>query len=204
MAWIIVLAVLVFLFLLTLFRLKFELVFDGTARFKIRYLFITVRMNKQKTGKAKKEKKQPKKPQKPEKEKPKPDIAKIIGMIRRYSEVFKDAGSSLRRRLRIDRLTVKLIIGEEDAAKTAIFYGQACAVIYPAVAGLCGLVKVKEHDVNIAPDFNGGQSEASVGCVISMRVLSLIAGGASDIIKLIRITVRENRSINKSKDGAVK
>jgi hypothetical protein len=206
MAWIIVFLIIFFLAVLLFFRVKLCVSYnsendsDEEFQFQIRYLFITLRMNGQKTGKPKKAKKVSEKPEKSKKM----DIAKLLKMLSRYSELLKNAASSTLKHMRIDRLFIKLIINEEDAAKTAILYGEACAVIYPAVSFLGGSIGVKKYEIILKPLFNGGNALAECACVISMRLGSILAVGIKQAVAFIIITVKHNNSNKLAKDGAAK
>ena len=73
-------------------------------------------------GKKKKRKKKPKKKQKAApKEKPKPDVKALLSLARELLPVGVEAMGGFRRRLRIDRLSLRLIWGEEDPADEANF-----------------------------------------------------------------------------------
>jgi hypothetical protein len=203
MAWIIVAAIVAFFALLMFFRVKLCVSYDSgdnsdeEFQFKIKYLFFSLRMNGQKPGKAKKVS------EKPAKEK-KTDIAKLLKMLGRYSDVLKGAAFSTLKCMRIDRLFIKLIMNEEDAAKTAILYGEACAVIYPAVSFLGSKIGVKKYEIILRPLFNGGSAEAECKCIISMRLGSIFAVGIKQAVAFIIVTVKQNNQNKLAKDGAAK
>jgi hypothetical protein len=128
----------------------------------------------------------------------------IIKTFERYSDLLKNTGASVQKRLRIDRLYIKLIIKEEDPAKTAILYGEACAVVYTAAAFLGSVIGVKRHEIIIKPLFDSGSSQAAIECEVSMHLGSAIAVGILQSAALIKTIVKENMSKKPAKDGAVK
>lgn len=198
MAWLIVLAVIIVVTALLFCRLKFIISYEDDFKFKIKYLFFSVRMNEQKPGKPKKVKKTGKEQKAPEKPAKKTDVKALLRSIEKYSDIIKDIISSAHSRLRIDSLFLKLIIMEEDAAKTAILYGEACALIYSAASLIGSLIRVKQYDIAIKPLFNGGQAEFQCECVISIRLGSAITLAFRQFAALIILSVKQSKQ-NKSK-----
>jgi hypothetical protein len=199
MGWIITAAVVAVILCLMFFRVKLLVGYEGDFEFAVKYLFFTVRINKRKEGKAKKEPKKPKQ---------KPDIIGLIKSIDRYRAILMNLAHSAKKRMRIDRLYIKLIIKEEDPSKTAILYGEACAVVYTATAYLCGSFNVKSHDIIVRPVFNEGSPEAAFECVLSMMLGNIIIVTVSQSSAFINAIIKANKSnkpaIKPAKDGAVK
>jgi hypothetical protein len=200
------LAVVAVLTVLLLCRIKIVAGYDGDFEFKIKYLFLTFDIS---PGTGKKEQKPGKKAKKaskqPPKQKPKPDIKRILSLLDEYSELLKKLISDARRHLRIDRLMIRLVINEDDAAQTAILYGKACAVIWPGVAAIGSLVRIKRSEITIAPDFSGeNASEFNFGCTISMRVVSGIGMAFTALAGLVKINIKKtgkNKQLKTAKDG---
>lgn len=101
----------------------------------------------------------------------------ISGVAQLFSELAKLATAALRRVLAaitVDRLNLQARIVCEEADETAIRYGQVCAVLYPALAGLESVVRVRKKNIAIAPDFLAEKGELVVDLrlhIIPLRVL---------------------------------
>lgn len=218
---IIVLSVLALLVFLLFCRLKVRIVYDGEFHCRIKFLFFTYRIkdkdegkNKQKNGKKKKKKKKSSKP------KPEPGKAfKIdINNIERFLEIFKEIWektSSLIEKIRngvlIDNFILDLTVAGDDAAKTAITYGTACAVIYPVEALLEDFVRVRKKKLNIKADFNTVESSLgfyvsagirlgralSIGIIGTIRVLVIL----SKKMKRTKGDLKNERTSNTKPDG---
>jgi hypothetical protein len=199
MGWIITGAIIAFIVILMLFRVRLFFSFYGEFGFKFKYLFFTLRIKEREAGKAKKA------PEKKEEEQPqKADIIGLLKTLKRYSALLKSTADSALKRMRIDRLYIKLIIKEDNAAKTAILYGEACAVVYPVVSFLGNAIGVKQYEIDIKPVFGEGVAAAEFECVISMRVGSILVVAVSQIATFISTVFKENRLKKSAKDGGVK
>lgn len=202
MAWILWAVVLLLLAALLLCRIHAAVTYDGGFHVQFRFLFITIRMKSAAEGKAKRE------PKEKEAEKPgkKTDVSLFL---RHFSELLewvqKAAGSALRR-IRIDRLKIRLIIWEEDAAKTAIRFGEACAAVYTAVGFLSGVVKVRKHEIAIQPDYTDPAAACvEFSCSASVRAASALAFLVVQAVSLFMTLFRMNYFKKQpAKDGALK
>jgi hypothetical protein len=195
MGWMIAGAIIAFIVILMFFRVKLFVSFDGEFSYKFKYLFFTLRMKEREAGKAKKV---------PEKEPEEIDFLGLLGTLKKYSELLKNTAESALGRMRIDRLYIKLIIKQEDTAKTAILYGEACAVVYPAASFLGNKIGVKSYEIDIKPLFGEGEAAAEFEGIVSMRLGGILIVGISQSAAFIKSILKENRSKKTAKDGAVK
>lgn len=79
----------------------------------------------------------------------------------------------------IDRLELGLLVATEEADKTAIRYGQACGVIYPALTVVGETMRLKYHDIQIVPGFGREKSVVTADVrihVIPIRLLIVAIG----------------------------
>ena len=166
---------------------------SGEFIVRIRYLFISVRINKPAKGKAKKEEKGPKE---------QPHIVELLRTIRKYENLLRETAGSVLRKLKVDRLYIRLVIHDDDAAKTALLYGEACAVVYSAAAFLNSKVKISKREISVVPSFND-DGEALFECSVGISLFNLFATGLSRILQFILLVYRDNKKITTAKDGAV-
>lgn len=191
-------AVLVLVACLLQIRLHFIIVYDGEIRVRFRYAFVTVRMKLRGEGKAKKVTVETKKEEK------RVSIREALRLFDRFSRYIQDAARATFKRLRIDRLRIRLIICEEDAASTAILFGAACAGIYGGVAAIGCVVPIREKEIAIRPLYNGEESEAAFECSLSMRLGGMLTVGLTQAAAFLRDIIRQNLSHRAVKDGAAK
>jgi hypothetical protein len=174
-------AIAMILIFLLCMRVKLCIGYSGDFDFKVKYLFFTFSVKKQEKGKAK-----PKK-EKPKTETKKPTIAQMrtfIDLFERFWGVAKETVVKIKKKMRIDKLKIDFLAGGDDAALTAITYGEACAVIFPAVSALGELVKVKKQQITVNANFNGA-AYLDFECIASMRLSSILAIGIVSTAKIL-------------------
>ena len=159
--WMIVLLIFAFFFLIGCIPVGANVSYLGgvlTVKAKIGLLRLTLLPKKpkkpQKQKKSKKSKKKPK-PEKPkEKKKPQPLSGGISGVME-LLQFACDTLGDLRRKLRMERLELHVRFGAgDDAAKTAISYGRAWALIGTMLPMLERIFVIKERDIGAELDYN--------------------------------------------------
>lgn len=71
---------------------------------------------------------------------------------------------------KVDNLVLNIKIASDDPARTALTYGGVCAVAYPALGILNGMVDIKKQNVSILADYNAKTIEAKFLVIIKLRV----------------------------------
>ena len=159
--WMIALLIFAFFFLIGCIPVGADVSYLGgvlTVKAKISLLRLTLLPKKpkkpQKQKKSKKSKKKPK-PEKPkEKKKPQPLSGGISGVME-LLQFACDTLGDLRRKLRMERLELHVRFGAgDDAAKTAISYGRAWALIGTMLPMLERIFVIKERDIGAELDYN--------------------------------------------------
>jgi Protein of unknown function (DUF2953). len=177
----IIAAVAALLIVLLQMRVRLCISYRDGFDYAVGYMMITYRMNKKEKGQAKRGKK-------------KKEPAKKLNLeqIRQFLELFERIWENVRpvilkigRTIRIDNLTIDLTVGADDAAQTAVTYGEACALLYPAVTVLEGLVRIKRRKILINADFNRNQSSLTFECRASIRLGAVVGVGLAAAVKLL-------------------
>jgi hypothetical protein len=190
-AFLIIAAVLAALFLLMLVRVRVYVAWRGTLEAQLRVLFFHFRLAAPETGKLKKEAK----PAGKKAEKPVPakgaDVRLFLENFTEIARIGKKLAAGTFRRMTVDRLLVRLTVRTPDAAHTAVLYGQACAVIFPAAAFFRSAVRIRKSEVSVRPDFTPCEedaSEAEFECLAGVRVGGLLLaalGSAAGVLRLL-------------------
>lgn len=87
---------------------------------------------------------------------------KSRGSIKYISSVILLMGKTVKiflRKIKIKNLGLRVFVSGEDAFETAIKYGQASGVIYPACNCLKELMNIKKLNLLVEPDFKSFQSK---------------------------------------------
>lgn len=186
--------------LLLLVRVRITALFKpGCRRLTLKILFWRMEMPPgERAPSGRKEKKPPeKKPDLPEKKETAPDVRNILHKINVFSGMIKQLISivwnKLLRRIVWERLRFILVVSEEDAADTAIRYGQASAAVYNAAALLCNTFTVRRREVRVESDFRPGNAYCELDCEISLRVFH----AAAALLAAAMVAFRNRRMIQR-------
>lgn len=155
--------------------------------FAVRYLFFTYRMKQRGKGKPKVQA-----PEAPKRKPAKATLAQVrqfIDLFERFRGEISRVAAKLRKRARIDRLELAVVIAEEDPAETAVAFGGACALLYPAVAALGALLPIRRREVEITPRY-GGECSIRFRCTLSIRVGALLGTGLAAAARVAVSLVR--------------
>lgn len=176
MTALIILGIIVAIILFLLFMpLNFDLVYDGDLFIKFKYLGITVFDDQKSEKKARKPQKQKTKSEKSTPSKKDNFFVKLykqkglLGAIGYCSDIAKIVLQNLPRifkKIKFRKLKLDLTVATDDAANTAIRYGEFCAVLYPVLSLLQSIIDLKPHEINIKPDFDKTETEFK-GAVIA-------------------------------------
>lgn len=104
----------------------------------------------------------------------------IDGLMLLVHRVFSYIGTfsgDLMHSLVIDELYIDVMCTRNDAASTAIYYGEVCAGLFPMLGSLLTKYKVRKYDINVYPDFLAKTSSASFA--VSMHLYPIYVVGIS-------------------------
>lgn len=124
-------------------------------------------------------------------------VKDFIPLVRLGLDFLKD----LRRKLRIKKLTFRVILAEEDPCDLAVHYGKTWAAVSNFMPVLDQFLVIGSRDVEVECDFAADQTRIIAGADITITI-----GRACILVMRYGIrTVREIvRFQNKRKGGAVK
>lgn len=177
MVWAVLAAVAACLALLLSRRVRVTVGFRDDFIWNVRFLFFQFPVKNKRTGKTKRKK---------NKRKEGPDRLRFfLGHFGSLCDFAKKTFLDVSSRVTVDILRLRLLVHDEDASKTALLYGEACAAVYPAAAAVASHANVKKQALEIRPVFEG---EASVEfeLVFSMRAAALLRIAAVRLLGLLR------------------
>ena len=159
-------AIVALVVILLFLPLTMDLAYEGDLFIKLKYLGITVfddqKSEKKKQKKQKDGKKQDKQPEDDNFLKRSYKQRGLLGTIKFCCSVLKiviENIPAIVKHFKFRKLRVDLTVAGEDAADTAIKYGEVCAVVYPVVALLQSLIDLKPQQINVSVDFDKTESE---------------------------------------------
>ena len=191
-------------------NIKFIVTFENEMSVCIKYLFFKFNMKKSskeeenvnnKTDKKEKinketnsQKEKNKKNKNKNKSNSKDKIKKIISekglsgflkIIKNLLKILKNLSIYLLKRIYVVKFYLEVKVSQEDSAQTAIKYGQACAVLYPAMNFIFNNLKVKNRNVKIYPDFNSEKSSVYFSAIFKIRLIYILKAGLVAFFKFI-------------------
>lgn len=99
--------------------------------------------------------------------------------------------SKLLKHVNVKRLEFNLKIASDDAAKTAILYGNACSIVYSIVALLKSACDFDHKKIMVSADFSSEQISLKLLCQIKIKLIYVITFAVSVLYSLIKIKLGE-------------
>lgn len=126
------------------------------------------------------------------------------GAVQFFADIGKALGGAMVRIYRgvsVDKFTLRAAVSGEDAADTAIKYGEVCSAAFPALSFLLINARRYEQDIEIAPNFacDGNQIDFDGEFVIfPILVLMHLLGAVGRFLVLqIKITLQSKKDKEK-------
>lgn len=103
------------------------------------------------------------------------DYASVVALMAFIGAQTKGTlGKIIRKRFTIKNIQLNLTVTGDDAADTAIKYGELASVVFPAVSFLTKNMKVRKYDVQITPDFLATKQKAAFRNQIAFRPIRVL------------------------------
>ncbi len=204
MTWLYILLGILLLFLWLFTRkLRIGVGFCDKPSVFVKILFLKLKVPSDKPIQAKEEPKKEAQEEKPKKEKkskkekqplPKKTVPEYIEI---FTDALKEIVGKLKKYLFLEKYILKVDIGTEDAAQTAILYGATCSAASSLWSLVCSLKRRTKKpsliQTEIKPDFLSGKTDFYADIVISIRIWQILFLGMTALgvyNKLKKNTVR--------------
>jgi len=110
----------------------------------------------------------------------------FLKIVKNLMTIAKNLSSYLLKHIYVVKFYLELKVSEEDSAQTAIKYGQACAVLYPAVNFLFQNIKMNKPTIKIYPDFNSEKTCVNFSAVFKIRLIYILKASFVAFFKFIK------------------
>ena len=141
----------------------------------------------------------------------------IDGLMLIVNRVFSYLGTyigNLMHSLVIEEFYLDVRCNKNDAAETAIYYGEVCSALFPMLGALITRYKVRKYDINVYPDYLARTSSASFAVSLHLYPIYLVAITVSFGVKMLFkvllrligkcfLPVNKNKEENKNKSDSV-
>lgn len=163
-ALIIIFLVATFLLILTFIPVYINVTAKKELKVSLKYLFIKVELFKEnkKNGENSKEIKERSSIESIRETFKTDNLNEVIDIIKEISKIALGIFRRLFSHIIIDNIYMDIVVAEDDAADTAIKYGYACALIFPAVNIVTNISNCKKRSINITPGFDAENSKIEV------------------------------------------
>lgn len=103
----------------------------------------------------------------------------------------------------IDELYLDVRCTKSDAAATAIYYGEVCALLFPMIGALAAKCRMKKYDINVYPDYIARFSDTNLRTSFHCTPIYLVGILLAYVFKLlfgvlIKVIVKISGSKNKN------
>ena len=198
--WMILLIVLLALLILLFLPIVVTVNFAEEWEIKLRYLAIPWRLMPQKEKNVEKKSKTEKTEPAPQKKENKfrlllkeKGLTGFLHLMGETAAVAEGLMKKLFSHIKIYFLSGNIIIGGDDAAETAITYGKACSIIYPAVSTIATVTKCGKYAISVVPDFNAESSRVLFQARFGIRPIFLLTFAFS-ALKQVIILMKKRRT----------
>lgn len=154
---------------------------------------------KKKPKKRKQQKKQPEKApekSKPQEKKPNPLLSGGVDGLMQLLDLAFDTLGDLRRKLRVNELTLRVLIGgAADPAKAAMGYGRAWAAIGVITPALERLFVIKKRDIQPALDYTISNTQVDAHLVTTITIGRSLALALRAGIRFLKILNERKKAV---------
>lgn len=174
--------IILFLAVLLSRQVNITLSYSDELKIKINYLFLSYSIfpKKEKKNKTVTKEKSPLK-KKSKQVKKKFDYRIIKLLLKSILEPTRWTISHIK----IDLLSIFILVAGENACETATNYGKICAAAYPIINIILENNKPKEYDIKISPNFYGSKTTIRVNLKFGITIFNLIIILTKIIIRFV-------------------
>lgn len=127
------------------------------------------------------------------------DVGATLVFLKKLAIIAKEAAGRGLRSITVDRLQLQICIAAGDAEKTACRYGQVCSVLYPSLAVIEQVIRVRRHQLRVEPNFLREQGGMRCDVQLHVSVIRLLCAGIYLLVHFIRI--KETDEFQSVKEG---
>ena len=211
--WYSLLGVLVLLIVVLSVPVSAHVAYDGELLIRIRFLGIPITLvpraekKKKKTSLSKKKKTKTSADKKKKKSSSKlkelvelmkqDDLAGTLRFLRAVARLAAKTIGKLLRSITVKRFDLLVLVASNNAATTAQRYGKVCGVLYPALASIESVMRIRERDVRIEPNFLMEKSVVRFDLRLRLSLWRLLGAGISLLLGILMIEEKSDPQISK-------
>ena len=128
-----------------------------------------------------------------EKPKEKPPLTETISFI---TKLVKYLLAKFFGHLRIDVTEIRIAVGSDDAAKTAIMFGiinQAAAALFDILSSVTNVKKNRKNEISVYADFSSESIQADINLGFSLRVWHILSIALGTLLRYVKNMIKKNQ-----------
>lgn len=125
---------------------------------------------------------------------PKLTLADIQTLLELVCDVLGD----LRRKLRVEELTLHVCLGAQDAARAAMNYGRCWAALGALMPMLDRIFVIKKRDIQPILDYNETKSELEGRLILTITIGRALSLGCKAGARLLRLWLDKKKAVQKT------
>ncbi|MBR6510400.1 MAG: DUF2953 domain-containing protein [Clostridia bacterium] len=119
----------------------------------------------------------------------------FFGAVKKLLGFFNDALTHIKpflRHIKVKKVILNLVISGDDAADTAIKYGQVCTAVYPVLSFFESVCGVDFKKINVKSDFTDNKNEFDFSLLIKLKIFYLLKTAFKVYKEYKNFTLKEN------------
>lgn len=125
------------------------------------------------------------------------DLAGTLHFLHEVAALAAKTVGRVLRSITVNRLDLQMLIAAEDPATTAQRYGRVCGVLYPALAGIEHVVRIRRRNLRVEPNFLVEKSEVRFDVRLRMSVWRLLGAGVALLWGFLLLKEQDHPQIKK-------
>lgn len=113
-----------------------------------------------------------------------------------FKYAYKNNSSKLKKSIYAKKINLHIDFGFGDAMTTGILTGALWTGIYNVISFIASVITIAEPNINIVPNYNQNKYSVKLECIITSRLVNLIAVAASLGLSYLKF-VRKQKTIKK-------
>lgn len=126
------------------------------------------------------------------------DVGAALSFLKKLAKIAKEAAGRALRSITVDCLQLQICVAAGDAEKTAFRYGQVCSVLYPSLAVIERIIRVRRHQLRVEPNFLREQGGMRCDVRLHVSVIKLICAGVYLLVHFL--TIKETEELQSIKE----
>lgn len=119
----------------------------------------------------------------------------FFGAVKRILSFLQDELVHIKpflKHIKVKKVVLNLIVSGEDAADTAIKYGQICTAVYPVLSFFDSVCKINFKEINVKSDFADGKNEFDFSLLVKLKIYYLLKTVFKVYKEYKNFTLKEN------------